>query len=321
MTLWQRWLRTPRTVLLRRVFFQIHLWIGLAIGLYIVLLSVTGSALVFRREMDVAFRPSADRIEGREFMTRTQLTQAAAKAYPGARVDRIGNPQRRSALVRVNMTLGGERIERDFNGYTGEDLGHPFPWTAAMVLKLADLHDDLLMLENRRGRWWNGVGSIFVLMLCATGAVLWWRGLKVWRKGFTFSWRSAWPRLNFDMHSAVGFWGFAIIAIWAVSGIYFAWPEPFHAAVDRVWGPPEAWDYEPRPGDDALRWLVRLHFGRWQSHTLKTVWVIIGLIPAVMLVTGAAMWWHRVVRRRVLVEDESKIAQRAELPGAVAQEG
>jgi uncharacterized iron-regulated membrane protein len=51
---------------------------------------------------------------------------------------------------------------------------------------------------------------------------------------------------------------------------------------------------------------VRLHFGRWRSHTLKVIWVIMGLIPAVMFATGAAMWWHRVVRKR--------IAQTAEAP-------
>jgi uncharacterized iron-regulated membrane protein len=44
--------------------------------------------------------------------------------------------------------------------------------------------------------------------------------------------------------------------------------------------------------------MVRLHFGRWRSHTLKVVWVIIGLIPTAMLVTGVAMWWNRVLRHR-----------------------
>src|SRR5687768_7220780 len=137
MNLWQNWLRKPRTLWLRRAFFQIHLWIGLAIGLYVVLLSITGSALVFRREMDRAFRPEAARIEGREFMTRTQLTRAAQAAYPGATVEKVGDPQRRSALVRVYVTRNGEQLERDFNGYTGEDLGEPFPWKAQMLLKLA----------------------------------------------------------------------------------------------------------------------------------------------------------------------------------------
>jgi uncharacterized iron-regulated membrane protein len=306
-------------VFLRRASFQIHLWIGLAIGLYVVLLSVTGSALVFRREMDRSFRPDAPLVEGREFITKTQLTAAALAAYPGATVERIGNPQRRTALVRVTLHRNGEQIERDFNAYTAEDLGDPFPWKAQMLLKLADLHDDLLMLEDRRGRFWNGVGSMLVTILCLTGAILWWRGLKVWRRGFTFTWRTAWPRLNFDMHSALGFWAFGIIAIWAVSGIYLAFPDPFVQAVDRIWGPPELWEYEPRPGDDMLAWLVRLHFGRWRSHTLKVVWVIIGLIPAIMFVTGAAMWWYRVVRKRDLVEDDRRVTtERTGADGAIA---
>jgi len=303
MTLWQNWLRKPRTVWLRRASFQIHLWIGLALGLWVVLLSISGSALVFRRELDRAFRPEAPRVEGREFMTRTQLIAAAQALYPGATIEKVGDPQRRSALVRVSITRNGEPIQRDFNGYTGEDMGDPFPWTAQALLKLTDFHDDLLLLEDRRGRWWNGVGSIFLLALWITGAVLWWRGLKVWRKGFAFSWRSAWPKLNFDMHSALGFWFFALIGIWAVTGIYFAWPDPFNAVVEWIWGPPENRNYELSPGDEIIRWVVRLHFGRWDSKTLQAVWVVMGLAPAVMLITGAFMWWHRVVRKRSLVDE------------------
>jgi uncharacterized iron-regulated membrane protein len=56
---------------------------------------------------------------------------------------------------------------------------------------------------------------------------------------------------------------------------------------------------EARPGDVILEWLVRLHFGRWRnSHILKAVWVIMGLVPAAMFVTGTVMWWNRVVRKR-----------------------
>jgi uncharacterized iron-regulated membrane protein len=296
MNFWQRWLRKPRTVLLRKISFQLHLWVGLALGLYIVLLSVTGSALVFRREMDRAFRPAAPPLDAAKQLTKGELTQAAREAYPGFSVERVGSPQRRTALVRIVMRRNGLEIERDFNAHTGEDLGDPFPWQAEAMLKLADLHDDLLMLENRRGRFWNGIGSVFVTLLCLTGAVLWWRGLKVWRRGLWFKWSTSWPRFNFDLHSAFGVWFFAILAIWAVSGIYLSFPDPFVALVDWIWGPIDTFQDE-RLGDVLIAWLVRLHFGRWRSHTLKVVWVILGLIPAVMFVTGVAMWWHRVVRR------------------------
>jgi predicted NAD/FAD-dependent oxidoreductase len=45
LTLWQRLWRQPQRVWIRRASFQIHLWLGIALGLYIVMLSVTGSAL------------------------------------------------------------------------------------------------------------------------------------------------------------------------------------------------------------------------------------------------------------------------------------
>ena len=35
--------------------FQIHLWTGIGIGLYIVIVCVTGSVLVFRRELMRAY--------------------------------------------------------------------------------------------------------------------------------------------------------------------------------------------------------------------------------------------------------------------------
>ena len=49
---WARWLRQPQTVWARRALFQVHLWLGLVLGLYIVMLSVTGSILVYAREIN-----------------------------------------------------------------------------------------------------------------------------------------------------------------------------------------------------------------------------------------------------------------------------
>jgi uncharacterized iron-regulated membrane protein len=31
---------------------------------------------------------------------------------------------------------------------------------------------------------------------------------------------------------------------------------------------------------------------------LKALWAIVGVVPAVMFVTGLLMWWNRVVRKR-----------------------
>ena len=47
---WQRWVRQPQAVWLRRALFQVHLWSGVGLGLYVFFISVTGSVLVYRNE-------------------------------------------------------------------------------------------------------------------------------------------------------------------------------------------------------------------------------------------------------------------------------
>jgi uncharacterized iron-regulated membrane protein len=42
----------------------------------------------------------------------------------------------------------------------------------------------------------------------------------------------------------------------------------------------------------------RLHFGRYGGLPMKTAWAVLGLVPPALFVTGAIMWWHRVVRPR-----------------------
>jgi len=82
--------------------------------------------------------------------------------------------------------------------------------------------------------------------------------------------------------------------VWGISGVYLGIPDPFADFVDAVSNP--ATDYGDRPGDVFLQWLVRFHFGRWRSAPLKALWAVVGLVPAVMFVTGTIMWWNRSVR-------------------------
>ena len=136
-----------------------------------------------------------------------------------------------------------------------------------------------------------------LVVLCLTGIPIWWRGTRTWLKGLYFSPRSGWNRLNFDLHSALGFWSLAILLLWGVTGVYFAFPDPFVALIDRF-QPPEVTP-EPRSGDEFMAWMVRMHFGRYGGTGVRITYVIIGLLPAVLFVTGAIMWWNRSLRRWV----------------------
>jgi len=297
MSFLSRVLRQPKKLLIRKIAFQIHLWIGLGIGLYVVLLSLTGSALVFRREMDRAFAPDRPvRDASRQTLSVEELTEAARRAYPDWEVASVGLIQRRTPVIQFDFTRNGETIEREFNAYTGEDIGDPFPPSSEWLLWVVSLHDDLLVTRNQSGRFWNGIGSILATLLCITGAIVWWPGIASWKRALSVKRKSSWKRFNFDLHSALGFWFFSIIFIWALSGIYLAMPTPFMDVVNWFFGPQPEDIQNVRVIDTVVEWLARLHFGRWRSHTLKAVWVIIGLLPAAMFVTGAVMWWNRVVR-------------------------
>ena len=294
---WRKWVRQPQTVFLRKAAFQVHLWIGLALGLYIVMLSITGSALVFRREMDAAFRtplPTFD--EKATVLTTEQITQRATAIYPDYKITFVSTGvRRRNPAIEITMERGGEVMDRLFNPYTGADLGDAFPWKSRALLWVVNLHDDLLF--DRDGRWWNGVLSGIVTVLCLTGAIVWWPGSMRWRRGMSIKWSAGWRRLNFDMHSAIGFWVFLLMLIWGISGIYLGIPDPFTETSAYFAGP----NGDGKIGlwiEEVMLWMTRLHFGRWRNMPLQILWVILGLVPAVLFVTGTIMWWQRVIRKR-----------------------
>ena len=48
MTLWERWLRHPQALWLRKAIFQVHLWLGIGVGLYIAVIGVSGPGTASR---------------------------------------------------------------------------------------------------------------------------------------------------------------------------------------------------------------------------------------------------------------------------------
>jgi uncharacterized iron-regulated membrane protein len=55
LTLWQRWVQRPRILRIRKVVFQIHLWMGLGVGIYVLAISISGGAIVYRPELTRMF--------------------------------------------------------------------------------------------------------------------------------------------------------------------------------------------------------------------------------------------------------------------------
>jgi uncharacterized iron-regulated membrane protein len=289
-TAWERWLRQPKSLWLRKALFQVHLWTGVALGLYVLVISVSGSAIVFRNELYNSLWPGPRivAISGPR-LTHDQLRDAARCAYPRYKVTWIWDATRRTQApnlaIEIWLDRNGHRKERLFDPYTGQDLGESRPYSIQFLAWLADLHVNLL--GGNTGRIVNGVGAIFVVIISITGAVIWWPGIRTWRRGLAIQRTSNWKLFNWELHSVVGFWMLPVVFLFGVVGIYAGFPRPFQALVNRT-GP-------SRTGDKIIRWFSYLHFGNFGGWPSKAVWVIIGLAPAFLFVTGVLMWWNRVL--------------------------
>ena len=308
MNIWTRWVRQPQTLWLRKAVFQAHLWAGVGVGLYIVLISLTGSVLVYRNELyraatpkPVPVRPSGARL------SEDELRAAAAHAYPGYRAVSISRESNPNEAVTIGLQRGNDHKERLFDPYTAVDLGDAVPLGILLVSRLLSLHDDLL--AGSTGRSVNGLLALTVIVMALTGLVVWWPGIGSWRRSLVVRRHVGWRRLVWDLHSAIGFWTFVTILMFGLSGVYLGNPEVFQDFADRL-QPPTAANAGFRLVDSIIYWLAYLHFGRICGigipckgpgvcdQTTKFVWAAAGLAPAAMVVTGAVMWWNRIVRPR-----------------------
>jgi len=306
LTVWQRWVQQPQKIWLRRALFQVHMWSGIALGLYILMMSVTGSVLVYSNELYRAatLEPIISKGTGPR-LSDDQLAQAVKRLYLGFPVVRITRARNLDQAVDVSLGRGDEIKHRLFDPRSGSDLGDSVPIGIRLVSKLLDLHDNLL--AGPTGRKVNGVGAIAVLVLAVTGLVIWWPGIRTWRRSLTLHRGLGWKLLTWRLHSVIGFWSLGFTLVFAVSGAYLGIPQPFQDLADRL-EPLTPANAGVRIGDQVIYWLAILHFGRILGigfpcsgpglcdQTTKAIWAVFGIAPAAMFVTGAILWWNRVLR-------------------------
>lgn len=362
----------PQSVFVRRALFQVHLWLGVIAGLYIFVVCVTGAALVFRIDMQRALHPDlftpsaagppADPVA---------ILDSVARAYPGERVSGIDAPTTGRPTYLAYTSSGNRFRTLLLDPVTAAMLGELADTT--FVRTVQDLHFDLL--GGRTGRLVNGIGGIVLTLMCVTGLIIWWPGRSNWRRSLLIDWRRNWKRVNWDLHSAAGFWTLAFVLMWAVTGVYFAFPSAFRSTVNQI-SPltrtqtprssprngrePLTWrvlvdeairhapgqhvarvvvpsndsaaflvqfspvrptplgadvnsvyldQYSGAPltpaaapartaGDVIMAWVAPLHVGNFGGLGVRIAWLILGLAPPLLFVTGFLMWWTRVVRTR-----------------------
>jgi uncharacterized iron-regulated membrane protein len=289
---WQRWIRQPQLLSWRRFVVQLHLWIGLLLGIYIVVLSVSGSLAVLRADVNRWSVPRSVHVEGTR-LTGDALKDAVRHAYPQYEVAQVFERRRPDSPVIVTLQVDGKEVDRVFDPYALRDLGLMYPPIVEAIEWVVDLHDNLL--AGQKGRAVSGVGALLFLALVITGAIVWWPGVGRVGHNLVPGKPAKSARFARRLHNALGIWTLALLFIWALTAVYLCYPDPFEWTIDYF---DADLNDDRRPADWLVRLLVNLHFGRNWGMTVKYVWMVLGLIPAVLFVTGFITWWVRVVKRR-----------------------
>lgn len=230
---------------MRRVLVQVHLWTGLALGLYVLVSSVTGAVLVFQEELGHALQASLHRVPdavpaGRAPLTMNEAAAALSRALPEAHVLSLAPPQTPDGTFEAGILADGYRLAF-IHPVTGEVTGPVAPG-GALVSWLHELHANLL--SGRSGRLANGVGGLLLVLLAATGLVIWWPRAGAWRRALLLKRGVGWKRVVFDLHHVVGFWLLAPVVVLSLTGAYFTWPTHYRTVIG--WFSPVTPVPEPR---------------------------------------------------------------------------
>lgn len=216
---------------LRRVLFQVHLWGSVLAGFYIVVVCVTGAVLVFGLDLERMAHPHLFTSGGQEQQTHpADVMESVRSSYPEWRVSYLEAPTTARPTY-LAEAVGAGRVSAVFVDPAGAEVLGELP-QRTHVRTLQAIHSDLLF--GASGRAANGVGAGVLLVLCISGMVIWWPGVSRLRRGLTIDLRRDWTRVIRDLHGAVGAWTVAFVLMWALTGIYFAFPSQFESAIDRI---------------------------------------------------------------------------------------
>jgi uncharacterized iron-regulated membrane protein len=210
----------------RRVLFWIHLTAGCVAGLVILVMSVTGVLLAYKRQIvnwaDRGFRshsaPQAQRLPVDDLLAKLQAIQGQRPSGITFRSDK-GAP--------VALDFGRERT-LFLDSYSGQLLGEESPKLRAFFSEIENLHRWLGVKADSRatGRAITGACNLSFLILVVTGPILWWP--KEWTlknlKKITVLRGGPWGRAHdWNWHNVLGFWCVAPLVLIVLTGVIMSY--------------------------------------------------------------------------------------------------
>ncbi|MDT0686600.1 PepSY-associated TM helix domain-containing protein [Autumnicola psychrophila] len=201
---------------------KIHLWLGLASGIIVFIVAITGCIYVFHDELKDLTQPWRKvAVQEKEFVAPSILQQKVELRYPDSEPGMVVYQGReRPAFVYSLIEDAGYNIY--FNPYSAE-LIHSQKIEDEFFAIIENLHMYLLLPEEI-GRQVVGISTIVFIVMLISGIILWWpKKRKNLKSRLKIKFDAKWRRVNYDWHNVTGLYISLLALIIAITGLSFSY--------------------------------------------------------------------------------------------------
>jgi len=229
----------------RKALLNLHLCIGLAAAIFLVILGLTGSIMAFEGDIDHWLHPGFWYVTEDRYLAEDILIAGVERQFAPLHVAAVQVSQHRNLAQLMQLT---DSSTVTVNPYTGVVLGRRSGPTR-IEKWLGFIHQVHLRLAGDGRAPWAPAGKIAVsyaglalFFLVPSGLILWWQ-----TKRASIRWKAHWFRICFDTHHVIGIYVGLFLGIAAFTGtlIGFEWGERAiyrltHSSRPRFGPPPES---------------------------------------------------------------------------------
>lgn len=229
----------------RKLWLNVHLSLGLIVGALLVLISLSGSLIVFTMQIDAWLNADIMQVDVPQNDATTvpieDIIAAAKTVIPsdGKFANRISFPQQSGDVFTIAYTIPPalDSYQVFVNPYTAKVLGQRLwgtfdsccSWHGPLMAVIYRFHDSFWLAST--GSILTGSIALLMLTSLLSGIVLWLPSRNQLRTALTIKRRASKERFNYDLHKVSGIYAALVLFILLFTGAYLSLNVPFPAQV------------------------------------------------------------------------------------------
>ncbi|MEX0967545.1 MAG: PepSY-associated TM helix domain-containing protein [Bacteroidia bacterium] len=205
----------------RSIIGKLHLWLGLASGLVVFIVAITGCIYVFQHEIQELTQPWRFVTPQEVSLAPSELLDIARTELPDKQLQRLYVEDPGHAAYALFYGEDGHYYSVFINQYTGD------------VIKVKNLRRDFftiilylhisLLLPGDIGTDIISYASLIFLFMMISGIIMWWpKSIAARKQRFSIKWTARWRRVNYDLHNVLGFYMSWVAIFIVITGLVWA---------------------------------------------------------------------------------------------------